>query len=138
MRDLLATGALVALSLALLATAVFGLGDGRTFVSPPGAVAESFVRALQCRRFPQAHRYLSAETRSRVTVETLAEATERLEARRGRIEDVKGEDAWLAGDAAEGAAMVKTRAGETRLALPMRRESGEWRVTGIDGLTPEG
>lgn len=131
------TAGLIAAALAVIAVAVFGLGDGRTMVSPPEAVAENFVRALECGRFPQAHKYLSAEARRRISDARLAEATERLESRIGRIEDVKGDEGWLAGDEAEAGAVVKTRtAGAVRLALRFRREMGEWRVAGIEGLGP--
>ena len=71
MRALAMTCGLVAVSLALIALAVFGFDDRRTLVSPPAAVVEDFVRALQCRRFPQAHKYLASAARSRVSVDAL-------------------------------------------------------------------
>lgn len=137
MRALALTIALVALSLAVIAVAVFGFGDGRTFVSPPGAVMENFVRSLQCRRFPQAHKFLSSSARAHVGVDALADATARLESRVGAIEDVHGEDGWLRGDDAEASAVLRAaRAGDARVTLRLHRESGEWRVVGIEGLAP--
>lgn len=128
---------MIAAALAVVAIAVFGRGDGRTMVSPPEAVAEDFVRALERGRFPQAHKYLSAAARRRISTARLAEATESLEARIGRIEDVKGEKGWLSGDDAEASAVVKTqRAAGVRLPLRFHREAGEWRVVGIVGLAP--
>jgi hypothetical protein len=131
------TAAMVAAALAVVAIAVFGLGDGRAMVSPPAAVVENFVRAVERGRFPQALKYLSANARGPISPARLAEAKARLESRIGRIEDVKGEEGWLAGDDAEAAAILKTRrSGEVRLALRLEREWGEWRVTGIEGLAP--
>jgi hypothetical protein len=128
---------LVAGTLALLAAVVFGLGDRRTMVSPPEAVVENFVRALGRGRFPQAHRYLSSEAGRRITVARLAEATRHLESRIGDIRDVKGEEGRLSGDDAEAIALVQTPdAGEVRLPLRLHREAGEWRLLGIEGLTP--
>jgi hypothetical protein len=128
---------MIAAALAVVAIAVFGLGDGRTTVSPPEAVAESFVRALERGRFPQAHKYLSSADRPRISAARLAEVTARLQSRIGRIEDVRGEEGWLAGDDAEAAAVVKTqRSGDVRLPLRFHREMGEWRVVGIAALEP--
>lgn len=131
------TCALVAVSLAVIAVAVFGFDDRGTFVSPPSATVENFVRALQCGRFPQAHKFLSAAGRSRVSVDALETATTRLESGLGSIEDVQGEEGWMAGDDAEATAVLRTsKAREARVTLRLHREAGEWRVTGIEGLAP--
>jgi hypothetical protein len=131
------TAAIIAVALAVVAAAVFGFGDRRTMVSPPEAVVENFVRALGRGRFPQAHKYLSTDARRGISVPRLAEATALLESRIGGIREVKGEKGWLAGDDAAAVALVKTQdARAVRLALRLRREMGEWRLVGIEGLAP--
>ena len=137
MRALLATLGLVAGALALVAAVVFGAGDARTFVSPPEAVAEDFVHALEMERYPQACKYLSSAARARIGPRDLEQATARLESRIGPIEDVRGEEGWTAGDDAEALAVVRTRETESAtLRLRLRRERGVWRVMGIEGLAP--
>jgi hypothetical protein len=122
-------------TLGVVAIAVFGFGDRRTFVSPPATVVEDFVRALQCRRFPQAQKYFAGEARAGLSPELLADATSRLESRIGRIEEVTGEEGWMAGDEAEAVALLKTDSrDEVRMPLRLHREKGEWRLMGIEGL----
>ena len=131
------TIAAVAVFLGSIAAVVFGLGDGSTFVSPPEAIVEDALRAASRKRFPQAMKYFSAAARRSLSPEAVAEATRRLEARVGRIEDVKGEARSMTGDAAEAFAVVRTeRSDGIRLAMRLRREKGEWRLTGIEGLAP--
>jgi hypothetical protein len=128
---------MVAAAMAVVAATVFGLGDRRTMVSPPEAVVEDLLRALECRRYPQALKYFTRSAREKVSADQLAEATRRLESRIGRIEDVKGEEGWLSGDDAEATAVLRTdKADEVRVPLRLRRDLGEWRLTGIEGLSP--
>ena len=130
--------AAVAGFLGLIAAVVFGLGDRSTFVSPPEAVVEDLVRAAECRRYPQAMKYFTADARQRLSPDSVAEATRRLESRVGRIEDVKGEPGWMAGDDAQAFALIRTnQRDEVRLPMRLHREKGEWRVMGLEGLAPE-
>jgi len=128
--------AVPAAALAVCAGAVFGLGDGRTLVSPPEAVAEDFVHAVRMERYTQAARRLSGETRARVGEDALAALRARLEAATGGIEDVHGEPGWIAGEEAEASAGLRGRRARVDVRVRMTREKGEWRVTGMDGLAP--
>jgi len=135
MRAIAAIVALVMATLGLVAVVVFGLGDRRTFVSPPEAVVEDLVRALQCRRFRQSAKYFTRDARARVSPALLADVTARLESRIGRIEKVAAEDGWMAGDDAEAVAVLGTdQRDDVRVPLRLHREKGEWRVVGIEGL----
>lgn len=136
MKAVLLTAAFVAAAIAFIAAIVFGFGDRRTFVAPPEAVVEGVVRALECRRFPQALKYFTAASRARLSSGALEEGTSRLEARVGRIEEVAAEESWMAGEEAESVAVVRTAGHEAvRLRARLRREKGEWRVIAIEGLT---
>lgn len=128
------TAALITAALAVVAGAVFGLGDGRVMVSPPEAVVEDFMRALERGRLPQARKYLSADGRAAARLD---DARARLDARIGEMQDVKGEKGRISGDEAEAAAVIKTRKrGEVRLGVRLHRETGEWRIRHVEGLLP--
>ena len=136
MRALANALAITAAALALCAAAVFGGGDRRILVSPPEAIAEDFLRAVWMKRYPQAAKYLSETARAKVGERDLAAVRARLDEAVGGIEDVRGEEGWIAGDAAEAGAEIRGRARSLTVSLPMGREKGEWRVAGIDGLAP--
>jgi hypothetical protein len=125
----------VAAALALVAAAVFGLGDRRTLVPPPEAVVENFVRELETGRYERATGYLNTELESSVTPEQLRAWTARLRGRTGEIIDVRGEPGWLAGERAEAYARLKTeRAGEPALRFTLSREGGVWKINGLLSL----
>ena len=136
MRALANAVAITAAGLALCAAAVFGGGDRRILVSPPEAIAEDFLRAVRMKRYPQAAKYLSQEARAQVGEADLAAVRDRLEAVVGGIEDVRGEESRITGDGAEAGAEIRGLARTTTVALRLRREKGEWRVEGIEGLAP--
>lgn len=137
MKAVVVVALVVAAALGFIAMVVFGLGDRSTFVSPPEAVVEDAVRAVQCRRYPQAMKYFTADARERLSPEAVGDATRGLESRVGRIEDVKGEAGRMAADDAEAYAVIRTdRSDEVRVAMRLRREKGEWRLTGLEGLAP--
>jgi hypothetical protein len=125
----------MAAALALVAAAVFGLGDARTLVPPPEAVVENFVRELETERYEQATNYLSGELQSGVKPEQLRAWTSQLLGRTGDVLDVRGEPGWLAGERAEAYARLKTeRAGEPALRFTLSREEGVWKVNGLTSL----
>ena len=135
MRALVYVPLAVAAALAVVAAAVFGLGDRRTLVPPPEAVVESFVRELETGRYQRATGYLSTELQPNVKPEQLRAWTSRLLARTGDIIDVRGEPGWLAGDRAEAYARLKTeRAGEPALRFTLYREEGVWKINGLASL----
>ena len=131
----LALGVL-AIALAVCAASVFGLGDRRTLASPPEAVAENFLRATCMKRYPQAARYLSEDARRRVGDGALSDARDRLDAAVGGIEDVRGEESWIAGNTAEATGELRGRRRTLPVRLRLLWEKGEWRVAGIASLTP--
>ena len=131
------TAGFVGAVMAVVAGVVLGAGDRRILVSPPEAVVESFLRALERGRLPQARKYLSDGARRETSIDRLREAKARLDSRTGDVLDVKGEGASISGDAAEAAAIVRTRTGgEVRFAVRLRREAGEWRVREVEGVLP--
>ena len=136
MRAVAVTLAIVAAALAVCAAAVFGAGDRRTLVSPPEAIAEDFLRAVWMKRHSQARKYLGAQAKAGVGEEELARLRARLEEAAGGIEDVRGEAGWIAGDVAEAGAEIRGREKTLHVRLPFSRETGEWRLTGIESLTP--
>ena len=131
MRALASALGVLAVALSVCAAAVFGLGDGRTLVSPPEAVAEDFLRATWKKRYPQALHGLSEEARARIDEEDLAVVRARLDEATGGIEDVRGLEGRIAGDAAEAYGEVRGRRGSVRVPLRLVRERGVWRVAGL-------
>ena len=135
MRAVASALGVLAIALAVCAAAVFGLGDGRTLVSPPEAVAEDFLRATSMKRYPQAVQGLSEEARAHIDEDELAEVNARLEEATGGIEDVRGEEGWIAGETAEAHASVRGRRRTVDVRLRLLRERGVWRVAELPGLT---
>jgi hypothetical protein len=133
----LAVGVLAA-ALFVCAASIFGLGDRQTLVSPPEAVAEDFLRATWMKRYPQAAQDLSEGARAHINEDELAAVRARLEEATGGIEDVRGEEGWIAGETAEAYASVRGRARTVRVRLRLLRESGNWRVAGVSGISGVG
>lgn len=125
----------VAAALALVAAAVFGLGDTRTLVPPPEAVVENFVRELETERYDRATSYLSRELQQGVGSGQLREWTTKLMERTGEVLDVRGEPGWQTAVNAEAYARLKTeREGEPALRFTLTREEGVWKVNGLTSL----
>ena len=119
-------------SLLLIAGAVFGLGDRGVLVSPPEAVAENFMRALSTGRYDMALPYLSDGLARTTDAASLKAYKDRLEAKTGAIEEVKGENGRILGEQAVADAVLKTeRAGEVTVPLRMERSEGEWTIRHI-------
>lgn len=135
MRALAYVPLAIAAALALVAAAVFGLGDTRALVPPPESVVEGFVRELETGRYEQATGYLSAELQPGVTPGQLRDWTSQLLARTGDVIDVRGEPGWQTGLRAEAYARLKTeRAGEPALRFMLLREDGVWKINGLASL----
>jgi type II secretory pathway pseudopilin PulG len=120
--------AIMAVLLGAVAAALFGARDGRVLVSPPEAVGEGFLRALQNRRYDQARPLLSAELREGTSADDLRALHQALEARFGRIEEVEGEKGLVPSEAVE---VLRTTSGRHPLTLRLRREHGEWRLADL-------
>lgn len=132
MRAVLGQLAAVACALFLAGLAVGSGRDKGVLVPPPEAAAENFLRALTEHRWAQARTHLAADRR--VPSSDLAALERRLEQARGPVEDVRGEDADVAGDAGMARASIQFSSGRVDVALPVRREKGLWRVASIDPL----
>lgn len=135
MKTLVYLSLTVAFALALIAGMVFGLGDATTFVPPPEAVVESFVRELETKRYERAMSYLSEEYRAKVRPRTLKDLTERLKQRTGDITEVRGEKGWIQGDRAEASARLKTELlGRPSLKFAVSRKDGVWLISDLHSL----
>jgi hypothetical protein len=122
-----------AVSLALVAWAVFVLGDRTVLVPPPEAVAEGFMRQLQTRRFEQARSYLARPAVR--SAEDLRARLEALERAVGRIQDVRGRRGTVGSlDASAVADLTTADRARAEVAFSLRREHGEWRIADLDGL----
>jgi hypothetical protein len=121
----------MSLCLAVCAGAVFGLRDAATLVSPPDAVAANFMRAVALRRFEPARAQLDPAAAAAVSVEALRAWQRSIESRLGPAVEVKGESGWRNDQEAEAVALLKSRAGEERVRLRLRRRHGEWRIAQI-------
>jgi hypothetical protein len=130
-RGVLAVLALVAVLLAIVGAAVFGLGDSRTLVPPAESVAQEFMHALQTRRYEQGRRHLAAALRARVSGHDLRMLHRGIEAHLGRIQRVRGERGAVPGEAV---VLLETKAAHSRVTLCLRREHGEWRVRDLTAL----
>ncbi len=139
MRALLGMAAVLAVTLALIAGVVFGLGDGDTLVSPPEVVAEAFVEALGHGRPETARNLLTQRAGRSASRETIANASRRL---RSRIGDLEGVEAMVQSRRRNRATVrVEIEGSRMQLALvlPVARERGVWKIEGLgDALTMVG
>lgn len=133
MKAVAAVLGVAAVSLALVAWAVFVLGDRTVLVPPPEAVAEGFMRQLQTRRFEQARSYLARPAVR--SAEDLRARLEALERAVGRIQDVRGRRGTVGSlDASAVADLTTADRARAEVAFSLRREHGEWRIADLDGL----
>lgn len=133
MKAVAAVLGVAAVSLALVAWAVFVLGDRTVLVPPPEAVAEGFMRQLQTRRFEQARSYLARPAVR--SAEGLRARLEALERAVGRIQDVRGRRGTVGSlDASAVADLTTADRARAEVAFSLRREHGEWRIADLDGL----
>jgi hypothetical protein len=131
---LAAAAATLAVSLAVVGLAVFGLGDRTVLTAPPEAVAEGFARQLAAHRYSRAVPLLDDELAARERPETLRARVEAFEQRAGSIERVQGEPVRIDGDRAEAVARLTTeRGGEVTMRVALARKQGVWKVAGFEG-----
>ena len=126
---------LVAIALGLLAVDVFGLGDRTVLTPPPEAVTEGFLREMTMKRYEPATAYLSSNLSRELPEARLEEIGRDLEARAGRISDVRAETLSMSGNYAEAVGLLKSdRAGELRFTIRLKWEEGQWAVDGLRGV----
>ena len=136
MKALLNMTAVLVASFALIAGAVFGLGDGETLVSPPEVVAEVFVEALGHGRPETARDLLTQHAGRSASREAVANASRRLRSRIGDLESVESTVQNRRRNRATVRVEIEGRRMRIGLVLPLARENGVWKVEGLgDALT---
>jgi hypothetical protein len=109
-KPLLMAAALGALGLAVSGGATL-LGDRTTFVSPPDARAEAFLRQLMSGRAELARKFVSRDVRTEVSPPALQLGFEALEAQLGDVEDVTTRTLFLDRQSAVARAELVARGG---------------------------
>lgn len=120
--------AIVLLALGVVAASVFGMGDDEILVSPPGVVAEEFVRAIAHKQTGAAWRMLTRRAEGATSNADVRRLVASFESRFGHLEEVHGTVTERKHDSV----VVKTRIEGTRTTaepvLVLIREYGEWSV----------
>ena len=126
---------LAAIAIAAVAVAV---GDRRTLVPPPDAVAEEFGRQLVTGRARQALPILSETLRSAVAPEALDACGKRIEAELGGVGNVSGELHDLSGERARASAVFDGQRGSRRVRFGFAWDDGRWLIHELDDLRATG
>jgi hypothetical protein len=132
MKRLMWVISFVAFIFILLWIDVFYLMDKKVFVLSPDEVVGSFFQFLRSDHFDQARHLLCRELQQKTNAEGLKEFKEKLESRWGRIEKINDEKSESKNSRVLGVVRVKTENGEFRIDLPAVRESGLWRISGLE------
>jgi len=117
--------------MAVIAAAVFGLGDRSTLVPAPEAVAEGLLEQVATHRYRQTTQYVSDDARAALSPRSLRAWFEPIERRIGAVHNVDGLRAYAEGDSAQAIARL---AGETESAtceVSLARRHGLWLVTDV-------
>jgi hypothetical protein len=129
MKEILLLGVVIALALVIVGVSVFAGHDTSLFVSPPEAVCEDFARKVVTGRYDRAIKHVDPS--AGISLATIRSRAESLRARAGPIDQVEGEAATMADDAASAGALLTTeQAGSIRWTFSLVRRSGEWRIVG--------
>ena len=132
MREVVSTLATLAISLAVIAAAIFA-GDRSVLVSAPEVAAESFAHEIAMRRFDLALNFLAAETRRIETPETLRTRFEPVRAV-GTVNGVDSEPQWMNPERAAARARIAGSRGNTSFELGFVRENGLWKIDRLPDL----
>jgi hypothetical protein len=130
LKALLRVSAMILAALAVVALGVFGFHDDATFVPPPEAVVEGFMRALTTHRYAQALSYLDPGLRAR-GAGALRRREAEIERVCGHVHDVRGEAGNRSGESASAVAVLRTARGDARLRFELLRQQGEWRLASL-------
>jgi hypothetical protein len=112
----------------MVAVAVFGFDDQDTFVQPPEALAEEFVRAIGNGRIEPARSMLSSEADRRTSTRELRLVATQFRSRVGHLDDVDATEVERTHDSVVVRAHVKGHKANVDLTLPLVRENGAWSV----------
>ena len=121
---------IVAVAIGLVAiswVAVQRFEDRATFVPPPDAIAEGFMREVVMRRFDQARDYLS-EKRQGPQVRPLAES---IEAQLGSVDDVQAEMISATEEEALARVTLRSATGSVTFSVWTVWEGAAWRVAEV-------
>ena len=120
----------VMLSLAIVAGAVFGLGDDQILAQPPERVAQEFVRAIGDGQVESARSMLSRAAERRASREEMRRIADDFRARIGRLEDVEIEVVDRSGVTAAVRIRIEGERANAEPLIALVRESGSWSVAG--------
>ena len=130
MRRLLRLAAIPLAAIAL----VLAVGRVRrnAVTETPGAVVEHFLDHVSEERYERAATLLAPDLRGSETPAVLerwkAEAVRGL----GRVEDVRGETAWISGSEAEATGVILANRRDRKLRFGLELASGRWMLTRLD------
>jgi hypothetical protein len=131
MRSFIGAVAVAVLGLALSGAATL-VGDRMTFVPPPDARVEAFLRQLMARRAELALKYLSRDLRARISPAALQLGLDAVEQRIGEIEDVTAQTlSWDRRSAAARAEVIASNRARVPLELGLTWESGAWAISDL-------
>jgi hypothetical protein len=131
MTGILPVVAATATALGIVAGAVLVGHDTTLLVSPPEAVAESFVRDLVARRNELAMEYVDGTSGVSITTVRLGADALRRDVRDAVAGDVHGDRVAIEGDRATARVTIDAPDGTAAVIVEMRRTSeGVWRITG--------
>lgn len=137
MRDLVIAAGLIALAFGIVGAAVFGLGDRDTFVSPPEAVVQEFVRAVGNGRVEPARSMLVSDAERTTSTGEVRAISSKFRSSVGHLNDVEATITRRTRDSASVRADVDGQHANVDLTLLVVREHGAWFVASpSEILTP--
>ena len=110
---------------------VYYLKDKRVFVPSPGNVAASFFEFLYSGHFNQARHLLSRNLQQKTSAEDLREFKKKLESRWGKIQRITDKKSEYNLSQALATVKLSTDRGRFQFQLAAVRESGLWRISGL-------
>jgi hypothetical protein len=138
MRSCIGAVAVAVLGLAVSGAATL-VGDRMTFVPPPEARVEAFLRQLMARRAELALKYLSRDLRARLSPAALQRELDAIEQRIGEIEDVTAQTlSWDRRSAAARAELIASNRARMPLEFRLTWESGAWAIHDLPGALGPG
>ena len=121
----------VAFILIFLFVDVHLLKDKRVFVPSPDNVAASFFEFLSSGHFNEARHLLSRNLQQKTSAEDLREFKKKLESRWGKIQRITDKKSEYNLSQALATVKLSTDRGRFQFQLVAVRESGLWRISGI-------
>jgi hypothetical protein len=120
----------ISLAMGIIALCVFAADDRQTFVPPPEAIGEGFLRQMTARRYDRVEQYFS-RARHEWTAGALRRQFDPLWRRTGTINQVDAELVSIEEDRASVVATARGDDGDASVRFSLTREQGLWRVDGI-------